>query len=172
MLRIAHSLRDLSFGDLMVVYLDGNLENGQDNWPNESEGQQLALAEQDFYAYLHDIFFPTPGAVYYVWEDQGLYVSALRMEPYQDGLLLEALETAPAARKRGFATQLIQAVLAQLPTDAPQRVYCHVSKNNEASLKTHLRCGFEITQDYSVYVDGSVNPRAYTLCWKNTEKHS
>ena len=52
MLTIATSLRQLRFGELMEVYAEGNLENGQDLWPDETESRQIALAEQEFYNYL------------------------------------------------------------------------------------------------------------------------
>ena len=89
MLIIAHKLHEFTFGKLMEVYAEGNLENGQDLWPDETESRQNALAEQEFYNYLQQVFFRTNGAQYLVWEENGRYVSALRLEPYQDGLLLE-----------------------------------------------------------------------------------
>ena len=85
------------------------------------------------------------------------------MEPYRDGLLLEALETAPGWRRMGYAVRLIQAVQQMLEQQGSVRIYSHVSKKNTASLKTHLRCGFEIYLDYAAYIDGSVNRRAHTL---------
>ena len=55
MLIIAHNLRELAFGKLMDVYAEGNLEEGKDRWPDEPEGRQIALAEQEFYNYLYSI---------------------------------------------------------------------------------------------------------------------
>ena len=160
MLITANSLRDIAFGKLMDVYQEGNLENGQDRWPDESAGRQLALAEENFYNYLQQVFFKTEGALYLIWEDNGKYVSALRLEPYRDGLLLAALETNPQMRKRGFAEKLVKAVLECV---GEKRVYSHVSKTNAASLRTHEKCGFEKILDYAVYADGSVNNRYCTL---------
>ena len=84
-------------------------------------------------------------------------------EHSDDGLLLEALETAPGWRRMGYAVRLIQAVQQMLEQQGSVRIYSHVSKKNTASLKTHLRCGFEIYLDHAAYIDGSVNRRAYTL---------
>ena len=70
-----------------------------------------------------------------------------------DGLLLEALETAPAERRKGYAKALIQAVLPQL---GDVKVYSHVNKRNTASRKTHEACGFVKCLDHAVYADGSV----------------
>ena len=160
MLVVAKSLREIAFGKLMDVYQEGNLENGADRWPDEPEGRQIALAEEDFYNYLQQVFFKTAGAVYLVWEEKGIYVSALRLEAYRDGLLLTALETHPQMRRRGYGQRLVAAALEygeQMP------VYSHVNRKNTASLRTHEKCGFKKLLDYAVYADGSVNDRCCTL---------
>lgn len=168
MLFIAKSLGQLSFGKLMEVYREANRENGALLAPEETEDRQLQLAEENFYAYLHDCFFGKPHASYYIWEEAGSYVSALRLEPYRDGLLLEALETAPDKRRLGYAARLMDAVLLSLCEQGSVCVYSHVSKKNIPSLKTHQHCGFQIISDYAAYIDGSVNRRAYTLQYKKT----
>ena len=164
MLILAQSIRDLSFSKLMGVYIEGNLENAEEFYPDLPEGQKLMQAEQDFYQYLTEVFFRTSGAVYAIWEAQGSYVSALRLEPYRDGLLLEALETAPPSRRQGYGEKLIRAVQKQFSN---QRIYSHVGKKNAASLRVHEKCGFRRISEYAVYIDGSVNRRACTLCWEN-----
>ena len=163
MLKFAKRLGELNFGALMEVYEEGNLENGALRYPNLPENEQLLRAREDFYAYLKDHFFPEPGAVCAVWEENGRYVSALRLEPYEDGLLLEALETAPGARGRGYAKQLVMAVLSTLGS---QTVYSHVSKKNAASLAVHKACGFQRISEHAAYIDGSVSANACTLRWK------
>lgn len=162
MLIIAKKLRELFFGQLMEIYMEGNLENGQEFWPEEPEDRQLALAEQEFYNYLDQVFFRTPDAFYAVWQEAGKYVSALRIEPFRDGMLLEALETRPDSRRRGYAKALITGVLDKFPD---VKVYSHVSKRNLASLKTHESCGFERLLDYAVYLDGSVKQHMVTMCF-------
>lgn len=164
MLYIAKSLRDLNFGALMEVYREGNLENAKEFWPELPQGQGILWAEQEFYQYLREDFFSTDGGVYALWQENEKYISALRLEPYRDGLLLEALETAPEYRRRGYAGRLILAVLSQLQ---PKKVYSHVSKQNTASLSVHEKCGFQRILDYAVYIDGSVNQRAVTMCYEH-----
>lgn len=162
MLVLARKLRELNFQQLMVVYEEGNRENGEDFWPDRTDEQQMMQAEQAFYQYLTEGFFSTPGAVYALWQEQGAYVSALRLEPYEDGLLLEALETAPAQRRKGYAEKLIRAVQANFP----QKIYSHVSKRNAPSLAIHEKCGFRQVLDYAKYIDGSVARNAVTLCYR------
>ena len=163
MLLVFENLKEISFSQLMMVYEEGNRENGEEFWPDMEEGQRILRAEQAFYQYLREIFFPTENARYYVWEEQGNYVSALRLEPYRDGMLLEALETAPSMRKMGCAAKLIRAVQEQLPH---WKIYSHVSKRKLASLKTHAKCGFRRIAEYAVEIDGSVSNRSCTLCWE------
>lgn len=161
MLCIASSLKDLNFSALMDVYIEGNQENAAEAWPELPEGPAILQAEQTFYQYLHDDFFTVDGAFYALWQEDGAYISALRLEPYRDGLLLEALETAPAHRRRGYAAKLILAVLAHIGRG---KIYSHVSKRNLASLRVHEKCGFSRILEYAVYIDGSVNQNACTLC--------
>lgn len=161
MLILAHNLRELRFGELMGVYLQGNQEKAKRDDPEEPAGVGLRLAEENFFRYLRECFFRTPGAVYAVWEEGGSYVSALRAEPYRDGVLINALETAPDQRGRGFASRLLGAVLGTL--DGP--VYSHVAKDNVPSLKLHQKLGFRRIQENAVYLDGSVDHRACTLRW-------
>lgn len=166
MVRIVKSVRELNFSGLMAVYAQTNRETAEERWPEESEYRGLLLAESEFYDYLTQVFFRTPGARYAVWEEGGRYVSALRLEPYRDGLLLAALETAPEFRCRGYAEQLIRAVLETVSETA---VYAHVDKANTPSRRTHEACGFEKILDYGVYADGSVFRSSVTYCRKERD---
>ena len=161
MLIIAKKLRDLDFRQLMDVYEEGNLENAAEFFLREPKEQWLLLAEQSFHQYLRECFFQTQGAYYCIWEADGRYVSALRLEPYQDGLLLEALETRPGCRNKGYASALISAVLEYV---GDEKVYSHVSKRNTASRNVHIKCGFQKIHDHAVYADGSVTTNSVTLC--------
>ena len=169
MLYIAEKLRQLNFGQLMALYEEGNRENGAIFFPKVSPSEQLLLAEQSFYQYLREDFFTVPGAKYCIWVQEGSYLSALRLEPYDDGWLLEALETKPDQRRKGYAARLIQAVLAR----SEGKIYSHVGKKNTASLRTHEVCGFQRIREQAVYIDGSVSMDSCTLCYdcdQNKEK--
>ena len=163
MLHVYHRLSDLNFVKLMDLYSEGNKENAQAHYPASDRYTALFNVEQDFYQYLLEIFFPTKGAFYAVWEENGAYLSALRMEPYRNGLLLAALETHPDYRRSGYAKALISSTLKQLEQTGVSFVYAHVHKRNEASLRSHLSCGFTRVSEQAVYIDGSVNTRYCTL---------
>lgn len=164
MVKQIRSLGQLKFGQLMAVYEEGNVENGQENYPQMTVAEQLMAAEQDFYQYLK-LFFAESESYYMVYEHNGQYASALRLEPYKDGLLLEALETKPELRRKGFAENLIRETLLALPREISV-VYSHVSKTNTASIKIHEKCGFQKLLNYAVYIDGSVNERAFTYIYR------
>ena len=160
MLIIAKNLRELSFGQLMEIYVEGCLERGQELYPEEPEARQIAIGEQEFYNYLDQVFFRTENAIYAIWQAEGKYVSALRLEPFRDGVLLEALETRPDSRRKGYAAALIKAVQAQL---GEIKIYSHVSRRNIPSMRTHIACGFQKYLDYAVYADGSVRQDTVTM---------
>ena len=161
MLKVFKRLTEMNLEALMEVYQEGNMERGQEFFPNDSPEAQKIRAEAAFEDYLREDFFRVPRAFYGVWEENETYCCALRMEPYQDGWLLEALETKPACRKQGYAIKLVDAVLKQLPKGSC--VYSHVGKRNTASLTTHRRCGFVKALDYAKYVDGTVTQKACTM---------
>jgi len=160
MLSIVQSMKDLSFSELREVYSEGNLENARERYPNLPEGQGILQAEQDFYQYLREVFFKTGGAFYVIWQQGGRYVSALRLEPYRDGLLLNGLETAPEYRRQGYARKLLHAALEQC---GGCKVYSHVHKKNVPSLQLHVQCGFQRVSEQAVYLDGSVNSFCCTM---------
>lgn len=162
MLKIVRSLQDLDFRKLMDVYQEGNKITGKEVYPNLPENLQILYAEQDFYTYLQT-FFKEPTARYAVWVVNGRYVSALRYESYNDGLLVNALETMPTERNRGFATLLIRSVQDFLRSQGNGILYSHISKDNMTSVKVHLSSGFQIISHEATYLDGAVRSDSYTL---------
>ena len=163
MLLICDRLSQIRFGQLMQVYAEGTAENGAEFYPRLSPNEQILRAEQDFYASLQSGFFIQPGDLYCIWEENGVYISALRLQSHQDGLLMEALETHPLYRRRGYAKKLINSVLGEL---RPKRVYSHIGHQNIASQATHLSCGFMKISDHARYADGSVNSRCGTYLYE------
>ena len=98
MLKLFQSLGSIHFSKLMHVYSESNTENADIQFPYEERNLALIQVEQDFYQYLEQCFFKTQGAFYAVWQHNDLYVSALRVEPFRDGMLITGLETAPEHR--------------------------------------------------------------------------
>lgn len=168
MLIIAKRLRDLSFPKLTEVYRESLRKRGKELAEGEEEDLQLRIAEDDFYDYLLTSFFRQDNSLCAIWCEQYRYCSVLRLEPYEDGLLLEGLETAPDLREKGYAFALINAVQMCLSEEGRSvKLYSHVQNNNHASIAVHKACGFYLIRDYAAYVDGSVDSRASTWIWEN-----
>ena len=146
MLRVVQTMKELPFGQLMQVYSD------------EYDVQQ----EQAFYAYLRECFFRTPGAAYYLWYQGSECVSALRLEPWKDGMLVTGLHTAPDHRKRGMAKQLLMAVQER----CPERLYSHIHKANTSSVMVHESCGFRKISGIASYLDGSCDHKSATYMFE------
>ena len=161
MLICARKIDELDFDALMEIYKEGNVENGAYFFPDETPERQYVLALESFCKYLADDFFRKEDAQYWILSNSGQYLSALRLEAYEDGLLLEALETRPDCRRQGYAKKLIQSVLLQI--DAGTRIYSHVSKKNAASIATHLGCRFEQYLDCVIESDGTRNDNLITV---------
>ena len=109
MLKIVRKMGQLPFSALMGVYEEENLALGRRRWPREPESRQLALAEEVFREYLETVFFRQEGALYALWLREDRCVSALRLEPYRDGLLLDvatAMTTAHVRVKELFGKDL------------------------------------------------------------------
>ena len=167
MLKIIYKLDELPFGKLMEVYEEGNRENGKVKYPHLPENLQLLEAEQDFYAYLR-AFFRQEDSFYGLWCADGLLVSALRVEPYEDGYLIAALETKLDQRNRGYAKALLNEVCQHLLSCGKMPIYSHIARNNLPSQKVHISCGFSEILPYSRYADGRINDYCQTYCYHKT----
>ena len=88
-LRIITSYADLDGPRLMEVYAESNFENTDYFFP-ELEDKALAVrkVEEGFLTFLRDEFFAGPGPAYYVLEEAGTWVSALRLNEVEPGIFL------------------------------------------------------------------------------------
>ena len=148
----------------MDVYEETNRSTGRIAYPGKSGNLQILYAEQDFYRYL-ELFFGEPSAIYAVWAEGGMYKAALRLETYRDGKLITGLETHPAARRHGYATKLVRAVVERENNNAP--IYSHVEKKNPTSRAVHEKCGFAVTANDAVFLDGSYHTDYDTLMYSH-----
>lgn len=101
----------------------------------------------------------------YFWEEDGYRISALRVEPYQDGYLLFDLATMISRRRLGYGSQLVRSVLSEYRMKN-KPIYVHIEKKNAVSLSLHKNLGFQICNDYGKLIDGTISHRYYTLVYK------
>ncbi len=120
--------------------------------------------ERDFCFMLREAFFRVPGNRYFVLEEDGVWVSALRIYPVEDFFWLEALETHPAYRRRGYGTALLRQTITALAADGPVCIRDGVRKTNTASLRTHEKAGFVIEhEDEVTYLPWTVDPATHEI---------
>lgn len=148
MLRKITEYRDLDERKLMDIYSESNYENTDYFFPEETDKEKaVRQVEAGFLDFLKNDFFSKPEAAVWVYEESGTWFSALRTCRIRDVYFLEALETRPDQRKKGYAALLLSAVADALKKQGPFRLYDCVSKRNTASLKTHEKCGFRIVSE-------------------------
>lgn len=163
------SYNDIDARKLMDLYVEGNIENADYFHPDMADKTAaLALMEESFLDFLKTDFFERPNSTYCILEENGVWVSALRLSLVEDGqchrYYLEALETRPDSRRKGYASRLLEEVVAHLKSKGSFVLCDCVSKRNEPSLRTHLKCGFQIASNEGFdYLQNEANPRSYGM---------
>lgn len=165
MLKVFLNIGQLDFRKLMDVYEETNRITGRTSYPKKPENLQMLFAEQDFYQYL-EMFFEDSEALCAVWDEECAYMAALRLEKYDDGFIVTALEVPPVARRKGYATKLLRAVTCYAAEHSKTPIYSHIQKQNLASIATHKKCGFCLQAEDAVFLDGSYQKDYYTFIWK------
>ena len=164
MLKIVKSISELNIPQFLSVYQESIRKNGRDQYRNFPENQQINLSEADLLDYMRDDFFRQCDAFCALWMADGVYKSILRIEPFRDGVLLHALETAPDDRKNGYGYELIKSVIAYLKQSQCKVVYSHIHKRNVPSIQLHKKCGFQRISESAALVDGTVTQNYCTMC--------
>ena len=158
MLTYISEMKSLPFFEICQVYQQSIEHSAQALSGARSEG--LWQEEQELYQELRDLFEKRNGVLALWRTEQGIQ-AALRLEKYNEGLLLQSLETRPENRRKGFALSLVSAVLADQPRNTI--LYSHIKKDNIASMQLHLRCGFQAHSDMARLLDGTVTNQFITL---------
>ena len=158
--------RKLDPRKLMKVYSESNDENTGYFFPDEPDKKAaVRKVEAGFLDFLKNAFFNRPDAAYWILEVNGAYVSALRTCMIQEGLYyLEALETRPDCRRKGYGTMLLSGVADSMKEKGPFRLCSCVGKKNAASLRTHEKSGFHVVSEEGYdYLDGEADNHDFGL---------
>lgn len=133
------------------VYIEASYEIAKEKHPELEDLSEAIKEEEAFYVekFLQK-FMSKNENTYYVWEANGEWVSALRLSKLDGFYFMEALETAPEHRKRGYAAELIKAVIQKLEAEGQVIIKSNVRKTNAASLATHKKCGFIVEKENEV----------------------
>lgn len=168
MLKIIRSISAIDLQQMFDIYEQYFIEKLSDQ-RNTVSACSILNEQQEFYSFLQD-FFAESGGIYAVWMEEDMYCSALRLERYRDGLLLTGLETVADLRQKGYASKLMRSVIEYCESNALLPIYSHIANSNIASIKTHVNNGFKVISDCAVFLDGSVNHRSKTYCYRNDKK--
>ena len=163
MLQIFTSIHGVSYRELMDVYEESILHSGKILLPRGDANAQRLEGEQSLYDYMANVFFSADEAILALWEENGSYCSALRAEPYEDGFLINALETRPDQRHKGYAKALLTQVVSHLKEQSEKPVYSHIHKDNIPSRVLHECVGFVSRPEIiTVLLDGTKDPNCIT----------
>lgn len=164
MLKLFYAMSELDFSQLTQVYTESLHRDGEGFGSGLSEYQDIRYAEDALYESVLMLF--QTGGIFAVWIRDNMYVSAVRLETYQDGYLVAGLETAPLHRGKGFAGDLLNSVCLAMGDRGITTLYSHVKNANRISARVHEKCGFVPVLDHAVFLDGSVDTRSKTYLRK------
>lgn len=103
-----------------------------------------------------------------VEEVDGVWVSGLRCVESAPGVwFLEALETAPQARGKGWAKQLMKHTQQLLTGQGAGELFSLVSPRNTPSIATHVACGFVATDRQPINGWGEEEPGMIVYAWQS-----
>lgn len=90
-----------------------------------------------------------------VYFNENRIVSALRMIEISDqNWFLEALETTPSERQKGFGKLLVKKLVEDINMRNGKSIIAHIHKSNQESIKLHESCGFRVTNNLVHDEDG------------------
>ena len=150
---------------LMSVYEESNRENAAVFYPQiTNEAEAIKAVEIEYCRYIKEEFL-NGGNIYYVLEENGKWVCALRLYLIRERFYyLEALETMPKLRNKGYATGLFTEMINELKTSGKFTIYDCVSKKNISSLCAHKKCGFKIIDENGFdHVQNEIDDGCYGL---------
>ena len=153
------------------VYRGSALENCRGMYPGEPTPQAaLARYEREHLAYMDGPFFQDEGGILYILASpEGRYRSAVKLYPWQGERCwhIEALETRPEDRGKGYGTQVLREMIARLEQDGPVTLRSEVSKGNASSLRAHQKAGFRRWAEQVTEMDGSLNDKQCIMVYQS-----
>ena len=140
MINIVTQIDENTISRLLSVYSE-SMDDMKINFTNDAE-MRLAYA-----SFLRD-FVKNPKQLIVVETFDGDWVSALRAIETTEGCwFLEAVETKPDERKKGFGKKLLRHTIDYLKNHGMTELTCTIAKNNYMSQALHGKCGFIPTND-------------------------
>ncbi|MGN1347860.1 MAG: GNAT family N-acetyltransferase [Acutalibacteraceae bacterium] len=140
MLNIVTQIDENTISRLMSVYS----ESMNDMRINFADDDEMCAA----YASFLREFVKNPKQLIIAEASDDEWVSALRaIETIKGHWFLEAVETKPEERKKGFGKDLLRHTIDYLKSIGMTELTCTISKNNFKSQALHEKCGFIPTNE-------------------------
>lgn len=165
-LLVLNRFEEVDERQFLNIFKESSVENAGKWYPELEEAEALQQYENGFIGYMRTDFWREGGKLF-ILSDGNDYVCSLRLfEKAPQEYYLEALETNPSFRLKGYAKELLfqlQQYLKKRHNDYV--ITAHVAKTNAASLNTHRAAGFIVTADY-VVEDGERYDGDYQLTYR------
>lgn len=140
MLKLVTSIDEIAISRLLSVYSE-SMNEMKIHFANDAE---MCRAYESF---LRD-FVKNPKQLILVEVFHDEWISALRaIEAIEGQWFLEAVETKPEERKKGFGNDLLVHTIDYLKNIGMRELTCTISKNNLKSQALHRKCGFNPTNE-------------------------
>ena len=140
MLKLVTSIDEIAISRLLSVYSE-SMNEMKIHFANDAE---MCRAYESF---LRD-FVKNPKQLILVEVFHDEWISALRaIEAIEGHWFLEAVETKPEERKKGFGKDLLVHTIDYLKNIGMRELTCTISKNNFNSHALHGKCGFIPTNE-------------------------
>lgn len=151
---------------LMDIYGESNRENTSYFYPEIADiNEALAKVECDYLHYIETDFLANHQNRYIILDHDGIWVCGLRLCQIDDSLYyIEALETHPEHRNKGYCAELLSGVIDRLKQRGQYTIRDCVGKENMVSLQIHQKVGFVIYSDTGYdYLHNEIDPGSYGL---------
>lgn len=146
---ITKKIEEIDFNKLMDIYEESNWENlsmVESDIDEKSDKNILYQKVRQAYTdYLKNDFLKSGKNYLAILIDEKSYLSALRLFDEGKYFLLEALETNPSFRRKGYGEKLLSKVLDNFANR--EEIRSEVGKNNKKSLNLHKKLGFKIKEE-------------------------
>lgn len=169
MLLVFTGAEGLDRDEFSAVYRGSALENCREMYPDEPTPRgALARYEGDHLAYMAGPFWEEGGVLLVLAGEDGRYLAAVRLYPGTgEGCWhIEALETRPGERRKGYGLRSLRETQGWLERAGGGTLLSHVGRGNLASLRTHEAAGFRRAREDWGQPDGGPTSAQYTMVYR------
>ena len=155
--------------EFSAVYRGSALENCRGMYPEEPTSQAaVERYEADHLAYMAGPFWEEGGVLLVLAGEDGRYLAAVKLYPGtgEGCWQMEALETRPGERRKGYGLRLLRETQGWLERAGGGTLLSHVGRGNLASLGAHQAAGFRRAREGWAQPDGGPAPAQYTMVYR------